>query len=79
MELINETTFQSAQVKSKINPGRTLPPGRKRAAYTKMFFGLIYLGAFVLYAGKYNYQVALTPEFMKYSLLMRYAFLRFEY
>ncbi|KAF8816510.1 endoplasmic reticulum protein [Phlegmacium glaucopus] len=71
MELINETTFQSAQVKAKVKVGRRLPPGRKRAAYTKMFLGLVYLGAFVFYGGKYNYQVALKPEFMKYSLLMR--------
>jgi len=71
MDLINETTFQNAQVKAKINPGRRLPPGRKRAAYTKMFFGLVYLGAFVLYGGKYNYQVALKPEFMENSLLKR--------
>ena len=65
MELVNETKFQ---------PGRRLPPGRKRAAYTKLFFGLVYLVAFVLYNGKYNYQVALKPEFMKHSLLMRYVF-----
>ena len=77
MELINETTFQNAQVKAKIKPGRRLPPGRKRAAFTKMFFGLVYLGAFVLYSGKYNFQVALKPEFMKHSLLMRYIFFIF--
>ena len=70
MELINETTFQN--VKSKVKPGRRLPPGRKRAAYTKMFFGLVYLSAFMLYGGKYNYRVALKPEFMKHSLLMRF-------
>jgi hypothetical protein len=74
MELINETTFQHAQVKAKVKPGRRLPPGRKRAAYTKMFFGLVYLGAFVLYNGAYSYRVALTPEFMKHSLFMRYVF-----
>jgi lysophospholipid acyltransferase len=72
MELINETTFQNSQVKAKVKPGRRLPPGRKRAAYTKMLFGLMYLGVFVLYRGKYNYQVALKPEFMKHSLLVRY-------
>ena len=72
MELINETTFQNALVKSKVKPGRRLPPGRKRAAYTKMFFGLVYLSAFMLYGGKYNYRVALKPEFMKHSLLMRF-------
>ena len=72
MELINETTFQNLQVKAKVKPGRRLPPGRKRAAYKKMFFGLVYLGVFVLYGGKYNYGAALTSEFMKHSLLMRY-------
>ena len=75
MELINETTFQNALVKAKVKAGRRLPPGRKRAAYTKMFLGLVYLGAFVFYGGKYNYQVALKPEFMKNSLLKRYVFL----
>ncbi|KAF8164820.1 endoplasmic reticulum protein [Crassisporium funariophilum] len=63
MELINETAFQHAHIKAKVKPGRRLPPGRKRAAYTKMLLGLIYLGAFVLYGGKYNYSVALDPAF----------------
>ena len=75
MELIDETTFQNAQVKAKLKPGRRLPPGRIRAAYTKLFFGLVYLVAFLLYNGKYNYRVALKPEFMKHSLLMRYVFI----
>ena len=72
MELINETTFQNLQVKAKVKPGRRFAPGRKRAAYTKMFSGLVYLGVYVLYGGKYNYSAALTSEFMKHSLLMRY-------
>ena len=74
MELINETTFQNAQVKAKVKPCRHLPPGRKCAAYPKCFLGLMYLGVFVLYSGKYNYGVALKPEFMKHSLFMRYVF-----
>ena len=74
MELINETPFRNAQVKARVKPGH-LPPGRVRAAYTKLFFGLVYLVAFVLYNGKYNYRVALKPEFMKHSLLMRYVFI----
>ena len=73
MELINETPFRNVQVKARVKPGRHLPPGRVRAAYTKLFFGLVYLVAFVLYNGKYNYRVALKPEFMKHSLLMRFA------
>ena len=71
MELINETPFRNAQVKARVKPGRRLPPGRVRAAFTKMFFGLLYLVAFLLNKGKYNYHVALKPEFMKHSLLMR--------
>ena len=79
IELINETASRDAQVKAKVKSGRRLPPGRKRAAYTKIFFGLVYLVAFVLYNGKYNYQVALKPEFMKHSLLMRYDFFFFPF
>jgi lysophospholipid acyltransferase len=75
MELINETTFQHAQVKAKVKPGRRLPPGRIRAAYTKLIFGLVYLVGFVRYCDKYNYRVALKPEFMKHGLLMRYVFI----
>ena len=74
MELINETAFQNSQVKAKVKPGRRLPPGRRRAAYTKLFFGLLYLVAFVRFNDKYNYRVALSPEFMKHGLLMRYVF-----
>ena len=71
MELINETPFRNAQVKARVKLGRRLPPGRVRAAFTKMFFGLVYLVAYLLYNGTYNYHVALKPEFMKHSLLMR--------
>ena len=73
MELINETRFRNAQVKARVKPGHRLPPGRVRAAFTKMFFGLLYHAAFLLNNGKYNYHVALKPEFMKHSLLMRFA------
>jgi len=71
MDLINETPFQHAQVKALIKAGRRLPPGRKRAAFTKMFMGLFFLGVFVLYGGKYNFSVALSPEFAKKSFLER--------
>ena len=76
MELTNQTTFQNTQVNAKVKPGRRrLPPSRKRAAYINMFFGIVYPIAFVLYNSKYNYQVALRPEFMKHTLLMWYVFL----
>jgi len=72
MELINETMFQHAHVKASLKAGRRLPPGRKRAAYTKMVMGLLYLGAFVVLGGKYNYSVALTDEFARMPLLKRW-------
>ena len=72
MELINETPFRNVQVKARVKPGRHLPPGRVRAAFTKMFFGFVYFVAFLLYNGKYNYRMALKPEFLKHGLWMRY-------
>ena len=72
MELINETMFQHAHVKASLKAGNRLPAGRKRAAYSKMFMGLVYLGAFVLLGPKYNFSVALKDDFMKMSLLKRY-------
>ncbi|KJA21611.1 hypothetical protein HYPSUDRAFT_140361 [Hypholoma sublateritium FD-334 SS-4] len=71
MELINETMFQHAHVKATLKDGHRLPAGRKRAAYSKMFMGLVYLGAFVLLGPKYNFSVAMKDEFMKMSLLKR--------
>ncbi|KAF5320661.1 hypothetical protein D9619_001199 [Psilocybe cf. subviscida] len=73
MELINETMFQHAHVKASLKEGRRLPPGRKRAAYTKMVMGLFYLGTFVFLGTKWNYTVSLTDDFMKNSLLKRIA------
>jgi lysophospholipid acyltransferase len=72
MELINETMFQHAHVKATLKKGHRLPPGRKRAAYSKMFMGLVYLGAFVVLGGKYNYGISLKDDFVKMSLLKRY-------
>ena len=56
MELITEPMFQHAHVKA------THKAGRKLVAYTKMVVGLIYLGAFVVLGGKYNYSISLTDE-----------------
>ena len=69
--LINEAPFQHAQVKAPISTGRRLPPGRKRAAFTKLFMGIFFLGVFTLYGKKYNFSVALNPDFAKKSLLQR--------
>jgi len=37
-----------------------------------MVMGFIYLGAFVVLGGKYNYSISLTDEFAKTPLLKRY-------
>jgi lysophospholipid acyltransferase len=68
MDLINETMFKNLQVKGK--GGRSIPFGRKRVAYRKMFAGLVYLGIFVVF-GSWNYSISLTPWFMEQSLLYR--------
>ncbi|KDR74386.1 hypothetical protein GALMADRAFT_250302 [Galerina marginata CBS 339.88] len=73
MELINETMFQHAHVKASLKEGHRLPPGRKRAAYTKMVMGLIYLGFFVVFGAKYNYTISLKSDFVKMPLLKRIA------
>jgi lysophospholipid acyltransferase len=71
MEVINESMFQHANVKATIKAGRTVPAGRKRAAYTKMIMGLVFLGIFVVLGPTYNFTIALTPEFAKKSLIAR--------
>jgi hypothetical protein len=71
MEVINETMFQHAHVKATLKAGRTVPRGRKRAAYSKMIMGLLFLGVFVVLGPKYSYKYALKPEFARKSLLHR--------
>ena len=71
MDLINETMFQHAHVKATIRKGRRLPPGRKRAAYSRMVMGLIYLGAFVVFGGTWNYSISLKDWFVQMPLWKR--------
>ncbi|KAF8897151.1 MBOAT, membrane-bound O-acyltransferase family-domain-containing protein [Infundibulicybe gibba] len=72
-ELVNETLFKAAEVKAKATSGRNIPLGRKRVAYRKMTLGLILLGMFVVLGPKFNFAIALTPEFAQRSILMRIA------
>ena len=74
LDVINETAFQHAQVKAIIKPGKRLPPGRKRAAYTRMAQGLFYLGVFVLLAPKFHFRVALEEWFLQLPLWKRCVF-----
>jgi lysophospholipid acyltransferase len=69
MDLVNETMFKKLAVKGK--NGRNIPAGRKRVAYRKMLFGLVYLGIFVVFSGTWNYGISMTPWFVEQSLLYR--------
>lgn len=69
MDLVNETMFKKLAVKGK--NGRNVPAGRKRVAYRKMFFGLAYLGIFVVIGPTWNYGLAMTPWFVEQSMLYR--------
>lgn len=70
--LVNETLFVTPKGKEKpFPPGRRIPAGRKRVAYKRLAIGLAYLGLFVLYAGKYNYSVALQMWFGKKNKFYR--------
>jgi len=71
MEVINETMFQLAHVKAVVKAGRTVPPGRKRVAYTKLLMGLSFLGVFVVLGPTYNFSTVLKPEFAKKNLISR--------
>lgn len=72
MDVVNETMFNHPDVRPKIKPGRTMPSYRKRAAYTRMLLGLIYLGVFVVFGPKFYFGAGLKPEFRKMSLVKRY-------
>jgi len=69
--LISGAPFQDTKVREKIAPGRRLPSHRKRAAYTKLAMGLVYLGIFVALGGSNNFSTALTPWFAQHDLYVR--------
>ncbi|KAJ2929534.1 hypothetical protein H1R20_g7551, partial [Candolleomyces eurysporus] len=71
MDVVNETMFNHPDVRPKIKPGRRMPSYRKRAAYTRMLLGLIYLGIFVVFGPKFYFGAGLKPEFRKMSLVKR--------
>ncbi|TFK74475.1 MBOAT-domain-containing protein [Pluteus cervinus] len=72
-DLIDESLFKDPKVLEKSRSGRTIPDGRKRVAYLKMFMGLVYLGIFVVLGGSHNFSTTLEPWFAKKDLLTRIA------
>jgi hypothetical protein len=73
MDVVNETMFTHPDVRPKIKPGRKTPSYRKRAAYTRMLLGLVYLGIFVVLGPTFNFAAGLKPEFLQKNLLTRFA------
>ncbi|TEB29423.1 endoplasmic reticulum protein [Coprinellus micaceus] len=71
MDVVNETMFTHPDVRPKIKPGRKTPSYRKRAAYTRMLLGLVYLGIFVVLGPTFNFAAGLKPEFLQKNLLTR--------
>jgi len=51
--------------------GRAIPDGRKRVAYKKGLFGLIYLVTFIVLAGTYNPQAMIPRSFQEKPLYFR--------
>lgn len=71
MDLINETVFSQPDIRAKTAPGRKLPAYRKRAAYTRLVKGLVFLGAFVALNPTFNYVRATTQDFASHALWYR--------
>ncbi|KAF7301578.1 hypothetical protein MIND_00723300 [Mycena indigotica] len=71
MDLVNETQFKDLKIKGK--RGRNMPDGRKRVAYRKMVYGLIYLGVFVVFGPNWSFQLTKTDWFLHQPLYIRIA------
>ncbi|KAF8580586.1 MBOAT-domain-containing protein [Ramaria rubella] len=70
--LIDGSLFETAGGRGE-NGGRfkRVPSGRKRVAYTRMIFGFVCLGLFVLFGAKYSYESILEDAWLQKSLLNR--------
>jgi len=73
MAVVNETSFVTPKGKEKENTsGRRVPTGRKRVAYSKMITGLLFLGVYVFFIGRFNFTVVLDDWFTTKSFFYRY-------
>ena len=72
--LVNETLFRAYEGKTTDAPSksrRAIPRGRKRVAYRKALFGLIFLGLYTTFSSSFNYSIAITNWFLKQNILYR--------
>ncbi|KZT43052.1 MBOAT-domain-containing protein [Sistotremastrum suecicum HHB10207 ss-3] len=69
--LIDRSAYATEKGKEKASAAGRLPPGRKRAGYWCMIQGLAFLGAFVLYGGKFTFPVVLTDWWLTKGFFYR--------
>ncbi|TFY66011.1 hypothetical protein EVG20_g5072 [Dentipellis fragilis] len=77
MSLVDESIFKTpAHTEQERARQRAVPAGRKRVAYRKGLFGLIYLGLFATFSPSFYYSITITDWFLKQSLLYRIIYLQ---
>ncbi|PCH41333.1 MBOAT-domain-containing protein [Wolfiporia cocos MD-104 SS10] len=78
--LIHGTLFKALENDKEhaksIRQRKLIPKGRKRVAYRRMLYGLIFLGAYVTFGGSYNIGVVVQDWFAKRSLFYRIGYLQ---
>jgi lysophospholipid acyltransferase len=67
--LIDGSLFETA--KKDIAPARFVPRGRKRVAYTRMVWGFVCMGVFVIFGGKCHYESVLADAWLQKNFLDR--------
>ncbi|THH14871.1 hypothetical protein EW146_g5521 [Bondarzewia mesenterica] len=84
--LIDETLFKSYESNATDDSRgnsvpqhrkRAIPDGRKRVAYRKGLWGLLYLGLFMAFSPSFYFGITITDWFAKQGLLYRIIYLQF--
>jgi len=68
--LIDGSLFSEGQ-QTTTSGVKRVPHGRKRVAYNRMVSGLMFMGIFVLFGGKYAYETVLTDAWLHKGFLNR--------
>ncbi|TFY80409.1 hypothetical protein EWM64_g3598 [Hericium alpestre] len=77
-DMINGTVFKSPSGSPKEGARRrAIPAGRKRVAYRKGLYGLIYLGLWVVFSPSFYFGIAVTDWFAQQSIPFRILYIQF--
>lgn len=81
ISLVDESLFKITQAEptptddaTERKHKRKVPKGRKRVAYRKGLYGLLYLGLFLVFWPKFNFGLAITDWFLEQNLIVRSVF-----